>query len=91
MSETKHTPGPWKYHDDADGEESNPLITFDHPELGPTPVVVGTCYWEKADGPLLAAAPNLLETLEKIAKMKTLGQMSIAPEIAKTALAKAKQ
>lgn len=98
MSE-KHTPLPWKYHDDSDGTEAKPLITFDDHEIGETAVVIGTTFLREEDGPYIALACNchdeLLEAaryalgkLESLCKRKVT-EPGIAEESLRAAIAKA--
>lgn len=66
MSEAKHTPGPWEW----DGDVSNydplneaPWLVFDDV----TPVLTGEIKCRNpADARLIAAAPELLETLKQM-------------------------
>ena len=61
---TKHTPGPWRYQP---GRDSRPPYVIRGSEGGF--VVVGmTADRQEADAALIAAAPELLEALEKRAQ-----------------------
>ncbi len=64
MAGTKHTPGSWKYQENADA--------YTHIVRGPTGQFIASCPQgtdgeDEANARLLAAAPDMLEALEKIA------------------------
>jgi len=79
---TKHTPGPWHWHDlgndwcvsGANGD--NAIVA---PDRKPS----------TADARLIAAAPELLAALERIAAWKTDWRIDEAIVIARAAIAKA--
>ena len=88
MSEPKWTPGPWT------AERGN--IGSAHPLFVVAPHMDGLKPWTDADAHLIAAAPELYETLERIVKWmdiqgyNALYQDDTAIKDARAALAKAR-
>ncbi len=73
-NEAKHTPGPWRYHDDGwittgDGAASICRVADakDHVEVSDTQ--------RNADGKLLAAAPDLLAACEEFVRFAELPEI----------------
>lgn len=107
MADAKHTPGPWKMwpangQDDASGR---PMVTDEPGEVGIAHVIQrmrepDTLYPKEAEANcrLIAAAPELLEALERAlplvqllgAKMNNPKQVADTTEAIFAALAKAK-
>lgn len=64
-TKTKHTAGPWTYRETAD------TFKIGHPVFGVGPKIDGAVWFvaenvDEADARLIAAAPELLKTLEYI-------------------------
>ena len=58
MTKTKHTPGPWRIGDAG-------MTIFGPPNGNPAPEVIATLR-KKTNGPLIAAAPELLKALKAL-------------------------
>ena len=102
MSEAKHTPGPWRASLWKERQGDTPCVMAHG-----TPIailhncMITTDEERKANARLIAAAPELLEALEKITHEEPLGTTKQVPEvtlwrtidsikqIARTAIAKA--
>jgi hypothetical protein len=70
MSEVKHTPGPWSYSGDDDGDfvvwgpgRDEFLANVDQESFGPVPPMKVAFDINQANARLIAAAPDLLEAL----------------------------
>ena len=86
MNETKHTPGPWTAHDD-DGTGTLPCVLSDKTNAGGNFYVAQCNVFE--DARLIAAAPELLSTLEWIAQEIKWGHdMTASLAVAEQAIAK---
>ena len=99
-----HTPGPWEYWDSYDGKGRDPVEACRHCGRTDTAFFTipgghgnGECaVYTKADARLISAAPDLLEALEAVERLMSLGwpyrvDLSIAERnTIKTAIAKAK-
>lgn len=91
MSEFKGTPGPWEFHED-DGE-GNEIVVGDN---GDVICVIGSYMTsveeDFANGPLMAAAPELLEALQLILSYHDDGNCALHKEdvvMARNAIKKA--
>jgi hypothetical protein len=97
MSRSKHTPGPWKIATDKDGNLIHGVVT-NETHIASVGGDYQTDELRQANTRLIAAAPDMLEALERIAHIeanrigvstwKDLASESI--DIARAAVAKAK-
>lgn len=92
MSETKHTPGPWKSYEENDGGEVKRLIFAEMPDRNSCDRETCVCEvtpafmsldpeWteeDDANAALIAAAPDLLAALDRVSK-STLNGFTYCP------------
>lgn len=88
-SAPKHTPGPWSVRNDSDKAPNTYRVRADlshrkHEATEESVCITGT----EANARLIAAAPELLEALESIAKNACCDRCQEAALVAKAALAK---
>jgi hypothetical protein len=83
----KHTPGPWKAHDD-DGTGTLPCVLSDKVNAGGNFYVAQCNVF--ADAQLIAAAPELLEALKTLLNWANAASLNEIPcKVAEAAVAKA--
>lgn len=74
MSENQHTPGPWKVKGATIWGKNGPLAVVQGPSQ---PTMDGAHIEPEANRRLIAAAPTMLEALEKILKIKRTVDMNL--------------
>lgn len=68
MTDTKHTPGPWTWECESGEWPDHALIGRDGDSVMSWDFDLGFSFGEAADQHLIAAAPDMLEALERIEK-----------------------